>query len=271
MKSNIIRIFTSFVFTINIFIFGAESDVVKQARQWFEWGEYDRITEMVPSYLSDTTESLDTGVISRLHLYLGVAYYAKGEVGKARSEFLSSLQINPSVTIDKQYVSSEIMNLFQSTVEEYKQKEKEREERKLLLKKTEEEKIKKQSMIDSLDNKVRASRRRAFLISAITTSAMTIGFAGASIYEYYAGEEEYDKFRDAAQQGDQQQYDLYKDEVEAYNTRTVLAATASGVCALSSTLFYIITHKYRSKQGEKVPNKVSLHFDISRIQVNVTF
>ena len=121
-KNYSIRITAFFLFIINI-VYGEEINMAKTARLWFEWGEYDRIIEMVPLYLSDSTESPDTSVsvFSKLHLYLGVAYYAKGEAGKARSEFLTSLKLNPSVSIDKNYISSEIMNLFQSTVEEYKQ------------------------------------------------------------------------------------------------------------------------------------------------------
>ncbi len=267
----IIRIIAFSLFVVNVVVYSEETEVAKRAGLWFEWGEYDRIIELVPLYLSDSAASLDTVVISELRLYLGVAYYAMGDAGKARSEFLSSLRINPSVSIDKNYVSSEIMNLFLSTVEEFKQREKEKKERNLFLQKTEEEKIKKQSLIDSLDNKVRAGRKRGFLVSAITATAMTVGFAGISVYEYYAGEEEYDKFRDAAQRGDLQEYNRYKDEVEKYNTRTVLTATASGVCALSSTLFYIIAYKQRSKQAKTASKNVSLLYCLNKIQVTVSF
>ena len=271
LKINNIRIITFFIIFVNTVVYSEEIEVSKKARLWFEWGEYDQIIEMVSLYLSDSAESLDTSVTSKLHLYLGVAYYAKGEVGKARSEFLSSLQLNPSVTIDKNYISSEIMNLFLSAVEEYERREKEKEERILLLSKTEDEKNRKQSVIDSLDNKVKTGKKRRVLISALATSVMSIGFAGVSVYEYYAGEEEYDKFRDAAQRGDLQEYNLHEDEVEKYNTLTVLAATASGVCAVASTLFYIIAYKQRSRQANTASKHVSLHYGLNKIQVTVSF
>jgi len=271
MNNDNIRIVVLALILINILVYSEEKDVTEQVRQWFEWGEYNNIIELVPSYLADSTISLDTSAISQLHLYLGVANYAIGEVGKARNEFLLSLQLNPSVSLNKNYVSSEIMNLFLSSVEEYKQQEKEKKERQLLLQQTEEEKIKKQSVIDSLDYQVKEGKKRRLLISAVVASVMTVGFSGVSVYEYYEGEDEYDKYRDAAQRGDLQEYNRYKNEVEKYNTRTVLAATASGVCAISSTFFYIFAYKQRTKQKRTTSKKVGLQYCYNKIQVTVSF
>lgn len=262
-----------FLFTVmsNNSVYSEETDARKQAKQWFEWGEYNQIIDSVPNYLLDSTICRDTVVTAMFHIYLGVAFYALGKTGKARSEFLAALEVNPSATINHNYVSTEIMNLFLSTLEDFKLRKREKLELELLMQKTEEEKIKRQSLIDSLDNRVQTGKKRGLLIAAITASATTIGFAGTSVYEYYAGEKKYRQFCDAAQRGDLQEYNKYKNEVEKYNIRTVLTASASGVCALASTLFYIVVFKQRSKLKRITVKNPRLDYVNNTIQVTVSF
>lgn len=266
-----ISVFLIVLLYVNLNTFCEELDISKKARQWFEWGEYPKIIHNVPEYLSDSTCSLGTVLESELHLYLGVAYFAEGEVGKARDEFLSSLQLNPDITLEENYVSPEIFDLFRTTVRGNEQRIAERRERDLLLKKKERVSIEREAVIDSLGLTVKRVRKRGFLFTAITTTVLSVGFAGVSAYEYLQGDKKYDKFLAAAERGDLQEYDRLKDEVKMYDNRVILTGSVSAACAISSAIFYIVAHRQRSRTAETVSKKITIDFAHNHISVTYSF
>ncbi len=231
--------------------YGDESPLIHQANLWFEWGEYPKIIRTIPSFLSDSAQCCDSMNQAKLRVYLGVARFAEGEVWKARNEFLKALELYPGAFIDKNYVSQEIYDFFLAIVEEVKQKNETRKEQELLAKRRNEQmKLSKQEALDSLDRTVRKARRHGFLISAIITSVLTVGTGGYAGYEYYLGELDYDKFRNAAARGDLVEYERFKDEVRIHDTRTIVSGSVSGLCAITSTVFYILAHKHREKRSK---------------------
>lgn len=250
--------------------------MVKQARQWFEWGEYPRIIQTVPGWIADSAEVIDNVTKSELCLYLGVAYFAEGEVRKARKEFLSSLQLNPAITLDKTYVSLEIYDLFLVSVDEVEQRETERKKQELLVQQQNEEMNQtKQAMLDSLDRSVKRAKKRGFLVSAVITTVLSVGTGGYAGYEYYLGEQDYDKFLSAANRGDMVEYNRLKDEVKIHDIRTIISGSVSSVSAITSTIFYIVARKQRYKNlstnTSQNDSRFKLAIDFKRINVIYTF
>jgi hypothetical protein len=273
---DIIRIVYLFLLTICSNTLCETTPIAKQARQWFEWGEYPQIIQTVPGWIADSAEVLDNLTRSELCLYLGVAYFAEGEVRKARKEFLSSVQLNPAITLDKNYVSSEIYDLFLASVDEVDQQEEERKKQALLVQQQNEDMNQtKQAMLDSLDRSVKRAKKRGFLVSAVITTFLAVGTGGYAGYEYYLGEQDYDKFLSAANRGDMVEYSRLKDEVKIHDIRTVISGSVASVSAITSTIFYIVARKQRYKNLRtntfQVDSRFKLALGFNKINVTYTF
>jgi len=83
-------------------------------RGFFEWGEYDSLFTALGGYFSAQRDTAASDTVCLYLSYLGVAYFAKGDIAEAQAQFRRSLECNPSLTLDKKYVTREMMNLFAS-------------------------------------------------------------------------------------------------------------------------------------------------------------
>lgn len=273
---DVIRIVYLFLLMICSNTLCETTPMAKQARQWFEWGEYPRIIQTVPGWIADSAEVFDNLTKSELCLYLGVAYFAEGEVWKAQKEFLSSLQLNPAITLDKNYVSSEIYDLFLSSVDEVDQQKEERKKQAILVQQQNEEMNQsKQTMMDSLDRSVKRAKKRGFLVSAVITTVLAVGSGGYAGYEYYLGEQDYDKFLSAANRGDMVEYNRLKDEVKIHDIRTIISGSVASVSAVTSIIFYIVARKQRYKNLStntfQIDSRFKFAIDFKSINVIYTF
>ncbi len=248
-----------------------ELPVVQKAKQLFEWGEYPQIIQTVPDYLSDTSRIIDSDKKSRLHLYLGVAYFAEGEVWKARDQFLTSLTLDSAITLDKNYVSHEIYDLFLETAHEIKQRRLEEEKRAQLLEQRKQVSQSNRAVIDSLDKTVKKGRKRGLLITAVSTTVLSVGFAGLSAYEYYLGDQEYDNFTAAAQLGDYREYKRLKSKIKKHDTRMAAYASATGGGTVLSTILYVIAHRKREKHIQSTMVNPTIFISMNRIGINFNF
>ncbi len=246
--------------------FGGNETIGEEIRQLFEWGEYEKIIELAPSYLSNITLLEDSLLTSKLHLYLGVALFTMGDVGKSREEFLASLSIKPDILLDKHYVSENIWHFFLTVKEEYRRVQEEEKKLAHIKKQQEIETNQKQAVIDSLGKTVSNVRKKGFFYSGLGTAILTVGFSGTAVYQYYQGEAEYNKFKIAAAMGDLETYEAQKKEVKKYNTYTMLLTSASAMCALSSSLFFVIANKQRKRNS----STFSLHINPITQSVQMT-
>lgn len=250
-----------------------ENDNVSQARQWFEWGDYLLIIQKVPEFISSQADSLDSAQSSQLHLYLGVAYFAAGKVGQARNEFMSALKIFPGITLDEKYVDPGISDLFNTCVKEYQQ-DKDMQEKNAqslaLAISTKNDSINNLLARNEAASKER-NRRNPYMPVAITMSVLCAGFAGMAVYEFNAGDDVYQKFVQAAQDGDYLEYTHLKDEVRKKDNLTKYFGSAAGATLIISAFFYIGAYKNKVRHASAPYHKVSFDFRGNSLNITIPF
>src|SRR5512136_2684844 len=116
------------IFITGLYIFAAYSQPKDRIREFFEWGEYDSLLIAIPAYCSGATGVIDSSLLCGYFAYLGVSFYAKGEIADARGAFRQALECRDSLTLDSQYVTPEMLDLFADTRREIG-KERERRHR----------------------------------------------------------------------------------------------------------------------------------------------
>lgn len=213
---------------------GQDTSLTVRARTWFEWGEYDSIARRVPLYLSRVE---DSATIALLHLYLGVARFASGQIGEARREFDLALAYNPSISLDRNYVSEEVVSLFSATREEREHRlaEKARQDSLLLIK---QEQLERESAVaDSLARLEQVRLRWSSMAGTIGFGVLSCGMAALSIYEYREAEDAHRSFTAAAQEGNLAAYERYRELVRRGDALTVSAAVLSALSAATSIGF----------------------------------
>jgi tetratricopeptide (TPR) repeat protein len=92
-----------------------------RVREFFEWGEYDSLLVTLGNYFSAQRDTVAADSACVYFSYLGVAYFAKGDIAEAERQFRSALNCRPSLTLDKKYVTPEMTNLFSSVKNDIEQ------------------------------------------------------------------------------------------------------------------------------------------------------
>ncbi len=86
----------------------AVSDI-RQAYQAFEYGKVDSLARIaLDHYASYAVDEL-----TWIHIYLGSAKFAQGNLRQARAEFSAALSLNPDIRLDPVRFSPKIIDLFE--------------------------------------------------------------------------------------------------------------------------------------------------------------
>jgi tetratricopeptide (TPR) repeat protein len=229
---------------------GREDNSVDRVRSWFEWGEYDSIVAYVPSHLDGIEDSVD---LARLHLYLGVARFAAGRIGEARREFDRALAYNPRIILDRKYVSEEVVNLFDATVEERKRRLVEQARQDSLFRVKQRQLERETAVADSLEHLERArvhGRRRVRIAGAVGAGVMSGAFAALTVFEYREAEEAYRHFITAARHGDKARFEHYRELVRRGDALAVVSAILSMMSAVTSVGLTVRAHRLKAMSEE---------------------
>ena len=102
----------------------ASADVFSEnrIRDYFEWGEYDSLFIALGNYFSAKLDTVESDSDCIYFSYLGVAWFAKGDIAEAQRQFRSALDCQPALSLDKKYVTPEMTNLFSSVKNDLEQK-----------------------------------------------------------------------------------------------------------------------------------------------------
>jgi hypothetical protein len=199
-------------------------------RELFEWGEYDSLLVAIPSYCSGNGRTIDSARLCDYFSYLGVAFFAKGNIADARGAFKQAILCRSSIALDSQYVTPEMLNLFSDCRQEIEQeKERRRKDDSLGAAAENQRKLR--------ENERKAGEERHTRVAALTSSfRMNMSFTtalftlcaagvGAAIHEYRVGREYDTEFRSAANVGDLRKYNRYRDLLNRQN-RDILSFSA---------------------------------------------
>jgi tetratricopeptide (TPR) repeat protein len=91
-------------------------------RGFFEWGEYDSLFTTLGLYFTARPDTVESDTFCIYLSYLGVAYFAKGDIAESQAQFRRALECNPRLNLDKKYVTPEMLNLFASVKNDVEQK-----------------------------------------------------------------------------------------------------------------------------------------------------
>jgi hypothetical protein len=189
---------------------GGSAGLVEQARSWFEWGEYGSLLLEIAPQLEDPPGELTSRELAELHLYVGVAQFAAGEVTLARRSFLRALKYDRSVMLDRDYVSQEGYQLFLAAVDEFLQAQAERLARDSLLLQREQQLLRESARIDSLEHQELIDRARASLFLGVGSAAGAALTMGIALAEYYGTAADYHRrYLDASAAGDARERERY--------------------------------------------------------------
>lgn len=209
-----------------------------ELRNYFEWGEYQELIDLLEPYLAVAPDTLDSAECARYHLYLGVALYGKGRVGDAQKHFLSALKSDALQRPDRQYISEAIDNLFSATLSDFSEQQRRKRENDSLL-------VQRQQAFDANVKALRREELRRGHVAGtlISVSMITLGaaFAGAAAYEYYSTKTAYNDFRAAAARGDRMEYDRLQPIVRRANGIIAGCAITAGIGEVAGIFFVIRT------------------------------
>jgi hypothetical protein len=203
-------------------------------REFFEWGEYDSLLVAIPAYCSFSGRTIDSARLCDYFSYLGVAFFAKGNIADARGAFSQSILCRSTIALDSQYVTPEMLNLFSDCRREI-EREKERRRQEDSLQAAAE--VKRQLR----EKERKAGEERQIRVTALTSSfrinmsfaaalfTLCAAGAGVAIYEYRVGREYDREFRSAATAGDLQKYNRYRDLLNRQNHNILGFSAASAV------------------------------------------
>lgn len=166
-----------------------------QIRHYFEWGNYDKLIQIIEPYLASAKDSAKL-YISECHKYLGVAYFARSRIADARKQFELSYRTNQSIVLDRFYVSPEIYDFFSKTVSETKD-ELSREAQKDSLLRIAELQLKK----NEITLQEIKSKRITIFYTALYYSLAAIA-GGAAYYSSSLADQDYSKWNTARINGD---------------------------------------------------------------------
>jgi hypothetical protein len=192
------------------FAWASDTAAVNQARLWFEWGEYQKIISEVPVDLAKRQCDSMSADCARLHLYLGVALFASGQLRESRKEFVAAFGNDPDLQMDEKYVSPEMNDFYLAAKYDYTKELSEKRIRDSLLYIQRVESERKRT--DELQARARAQRTglRRSVEAGIGCVVLTAIAAGVTSIEYRQAQTSYDRFRTAAGIGDLSAYNRYK-------------------------------------------------------------
>ncbi len=235
LKSCAFGLFILLVFSKSLL---AESDgnSSSRARTWFEWGEYTRILDSVPSFLEDVPDSLKKAELKK---YLAVARFAAGNIGPARETFIQALELNRGIELDEDFVSDEMFDLFVSTRDEYLGSLREQAIQDSILHERQRELLRRDIVLDSIARTERRARRRRSITATIAGGALAALFLAGAVYEYSLAEEAYTDYSAARIIGDKVGYDASKEKTEYHDNLYLGSAALSVLSATVTTVFAI--------------------------------
>lgn len=213
------------------------SQFARQVRNWFEWGEYDKILADVPSRLDALGESDEK---ASLHVYVGVAYYTHSRLSRAKEQFYKALEIDAGVELDTDYVSSEIQDFFRLTRNEFKKlaAEKARIDS-LRVARERQQKLSRAAVRDSLTLEKQFARARRIKAYSLASLGLAGVAAFVSGYQYVCADESYEKFLVAARdQRDLADYTRYKEKTQFHDRASIVSAAVSITSTITSAILF---------------------------------
>jgi hypothetical protein len=208
---------------------GAAQDRI---RGFFEWGEYDSLLIAIPAYCSGAMGAVDSTLLCDYIGYLGVAFFAKGDIADARNAFRQAILCRSTIALDSQYVTPEMLNLFADARKEIEaERIRQRREDSLRAQAEMQRKIQEQERLvaeqrfaqrKALD---RVFRNAAWISGTLLT--LTVASSGAAVYEYTAGREYDREFKSAAASGDLREYERLRDLLRRQNRNIIGFSTAA--------------------------------------------
>jgi tetratricopeptide (TPR) repeat protein len=202
-----------------------------RVREFFEWGEYDSLIVALGHHFAASPDAADSARPCRYYGYGGVAYFAKGDIAEARRQFESALRCDPALSLDTQYVTPEMLNLFSATKTE--QEERLQHDRA-------QDSLRALNEADLAAKETKKRQAAAFrsayrkqIAGGTAGASLCLGMGWLAIHEYVAGQEDDRNFKAAAAGGDRAAYDHYGELLKRKNGYIIgfTAASAAGGCA----------------------------------------
>jgi hypothetical protein len=201
-----------------------------RVRELFEWGEYDSLLTIVGRTGVTRFQNSESAWPCRYDAYSGVACFAKGDIAEARRRFEIGLNCDSSLTLDTQYVTPEMLNLFSATKTEL-------EEQRLSNHKQDSLRAAKEVELAAMEAKKRqaAAVRLTYRKHVAGTAAgisISLVMGWLATHEYLLGKEYNRSFNEAATMGDKATYDRYQGLLKRTNRYIIgsAAASAAGGC-----------------------------------------
>ena len=215
-------------------VFTAAGESSDKVREYFEWGEYSKLIEELEPLLSQVSDTADSAMTAKYYSYCAVAYFGLGNIGEAREKFYKALFYNPGITLDRNYVTEEMINLFAATKIEFLNQRRDTLFKDSIL-------IAKQVAYESNLNLVKRDalqrRKRNNSIFALSFAGIGAIFLGIVAFEYYATSEPYRDFKSAAINGDKTTYDRYRPLIKRANG-IMIGCEITGAISLTSATFF---------------------------------
>lgn len=95
------------------------ANTLAAAEDFFKWGEYDSLIRVVEPLTDSTAKAenhQDSLLRAKCFLFLGVAFYVKGDSSKADDVFFRAANLDPKVKLDRFYVTDAIANRFHAVL-----------------------------------------------------------------------------------------------------------------------------------------------------------
>jgi hypothetical protein len=207
---------------------GAEDSLFGRIKQHFEWGEYDSISKklapLAPLFQNVRTDDHQAD----LRAYYGVALFAQGKIGEARSQFLSAFRADSSVSIDRRYVSEEIYDLFRATRTDFRRQSAEKAQQDSISQKQQSEQVN-QSRIERMQKQYR-------LYFGVSLVSFAVGAACGALSwrEWRIADAAYADFQTTRLAGDQRNYDKYRTLVDRTDRYTIAGIAGTVLCCAGS-------------------------------------
>lgn len=220
-----------------------DSLAVVSVRNHFEWGEYDSLIAELTPLLAAAPGIADSPEVCRYRLYLGVAYFASGNIPEARRQFEKGVSCDSSAILDRRYASEEIFDFFTLIRTDYRRKMAERDS---LARLDEEKAVAARKALEQA--KTTHQRRRSGAVSAVFWGSAALLASGGAI-AYLATRDRYDDFLLAAREGDRRAYEQRRSELQVANVVVAAAAAGSVACGGVGLTVTVRMHSLRGQRS----------------------
>ncbi len=227
----------------------SDDQIFAQAHQWFEWGEYQRMVDSLPIVLNQVQSHNKK---AEMHAYLGVGYFAVGMVRDSRASFIRAYELNEAVALDPAYVSREILDFFETTIQERKSIRKEKTRRDSVAQMHWEQQKRIEATRDSLQRLHAASAIRRRTIGAYASLSCAAALAAGAVFEHVRAEKSYAAFELAANSGDLRAYERNKDATLLHDVKSIGYGALSGASFILSAFLVrrVVQLKARHKKQD---------------------